>query len=123
MLHVSKDNRNDSGLCLQDIYKLIGSSQLLIGNSKQKWSILVIPIFLLIAMLGLLILLDTISILLRYTMKRTGKCRRIMLLNTNTLPVSSLCLLLVICKISINPLLSFKIKILYYVFRMEILQR
>lgn len=50
MLHVSKDNRNDNGLCLQDIYKLIGSSQLLIGNSKQKWSILVIPIFLLIAM-------------------------------------------------------------------------
>lgn len=79
-----------------------------VENGKQKWSILVTPVFLFIAMLRLLILLDTISILLRYTTKKTGKCRRIMLLNTNTLPVSNLCLLLVLFKISIKPLLSFK---------------
>ncbi|XP_037654908.1 nipped-B-like protein isoform X4 [Choloepus didactylus] len=36
--------------------------------------------------LRLLILLDTIPILLRYTKKKTGKFRRIMLLNINTLP-------------------------------------
>lgn len=59
-------------------------------ENKQKWSILVIPVVLFIVMHRLLILLVTVTVVLRYTTKKIRKYRRIMLLNTNTLRVSNL---------------------------------